>query len=136
MQVRTGIPALRWVWIGGCIYATLLILVGVLEWGFLGAADPLGLLGYGIGAVPVLLFSRGVYNRSLVSGILLLGTALGPALQAGVQWSMGVPAFEASVSGVMDVTLLLTGLGLGALVLRALSRLHTEGALPSREGVA
>ena len=104
--------------------------------GFLGTAGPLGLLGYGIGAVPVLLFSRGVYNRSLVSGILLLGTALGPALQAGVQWSMGVSAFEASVSGVMDVTLLLTGLGLGALVLRALSRLHTEGALPSREGVA
>jgi len=85
MQVRTSIPTLRWVWIGGCIYATLVILVGVLEWGFLGAAGPLGLLGYGIGAVPVLLFSRGVYNRSLVSGILLLGTALGPALQAGVQ---------------------------------------------------
>jgi len=134
MKFHSRIPALRWVWIGGCIYATLFILVGLLKWGFSGAAGTASTLGYGIGAIPVLVFSRGVYNRSLVSGGLLLATALGPVVRVGVRWSMGVPAFEASVFGVLDVMILLAGLGVGVLVVHAFYRLRTERALPSEQG--
>lgn len=135
MKFRPSIPSLRWVWVGGCIYATLVVLAGLLKWAFLDAFGSVGVLGYGLAAIAVLVFSRGAYNRSLVSGVLLLGTALGPTLSAIARWSLEVsPAIEGAVLAGLDAVIHLAGLGLGALVLRAFYRLYTESPLRSREG--
>lgn len=112
------------------MYATLVFLVGFLKWA-LGVVGSVGFLGHGLAAIAVLVFSRGVYNRSLVSGVLLLGTALGPTVSG---LSLEGRVMEVSALGGLEVTNLLAGLGLGALVLRALYRLSTDRTFRSREG--
>jgi hypothetical protein len=135
MKFRPSIPELRWVWIGGCLYATLFVLVGLLKWEFSGAFGVAGFLGYVLAAIAVLVFSRGVYNRSLVSGVLLLGTALGPTVSGFIRWGLEDHPIEAAVFGGLDAVILLAGLGLGALVFWGLYRLRTA-TLRSREGAS
>lgn len=133
MKFRPSSPTLRWVWIAGCIYATLVVFVGLLKWA-LDAFGSAGLLGHGLAAIAVLVFSRGLYNRSLVSGVLLLVTALGPTVSGFVRWGLEGRAMEVSALGGLETTVLVAGLGLGTLVFRALYRLYTDRTFRSREG--
>lgn len=80
-------------------------------------------MGYGIGAVVVLVFSRGLYNRSIISGILILLVALGPTIRGMIQWTMGGVELGQPALTVMRGTVALSGLGLSVVVVRAIYRL-------------
>mgnify|MGYP006291204353 CR=1 FL=1 len=120
MQFRSNSAPLRHAWIAGCAFAGLLFLVGVAGWALQAGPGREALMGYGIGAVVVWVFSRGLYNRSIMSGILILLVALGPTIKGLLQWTMGVMELGQPASVLMRGTVALSGLGLSVMVIRAM----------------
>lgn len=126
MKFRSNSAPLRHAWIAGCAFAGLLLLVGVAGWALQVGPGRETLMGYGIGAVVVLVFSRGLYNRSIMSGILILLVALGPTIRGLLQWAMGGLELGQPAPAVMRGAVALSGLGLSAMVIRAIYHLSRE----------
>ncbi|WP_259131293.1 hypothetical protein [Salinibacter ruber] len=126
MELRSNIDSLQRAWVAGCIFAGLLLLVGLAGWILQVGFSRGTLVGYGFGSVVVLVFSRGLYHRSIVSGVLLLMTALGPIVRAVVQWMMGAVELGQSVSILMEGAVALSGIGLSVMVIRAIYDLSSE----------
>jgi hypothetical protein len=126
MKFRSNSTSLQRVWLSGCSFAGLLLLIGGAGW-ILQVGFSLGtLIGYGVGAVVVLVFSRGLYHRSIVSGILLLMVALGPIVQGVAQWTMGAVGLQPSILVLMKGAVGLSGIGLSVMVIRAIYDLSSE----------
>ena len=126
MKFRSNSKPLQRVWFAGCVFAGLLLLTGGAGW-ILPIGFSLGtLIGYGVGAVVVLVFARGLYHRSIVSGILLLMVTLGPIARGMVQWTMGTAEMEQSVAVLMKVGVALSGIGLSMLVIHTIYNLSSE----------
>jgi hypothetical protein len=126
MKFRSNSRSLQRVWLSGCSFAGLLLLIGGAGW-ILQVGFSLGtLIGYGVGAVVVLVFSRGLYHRSIVSGILLLMVALGPIVQGVAQWTMGAVGLQPSILVLMKGAVGLSGIGLSVMVIRAIDDLSSE----------
>jgi hypothetical protein len=151
MELRSKGKPLRRVWLAGCIYAGLLFLAGVaghiLQVGspIVGshAGPQVGsqiefsrellvevLIGYGIGAALVLAFSRGLYHRSIASGVLLLVVAIGPIGRAVLKWTLG--GVELGPLALMNGVLALSAMVLAAMVIRAIHDLTREGSSQER----
>ena len=128
MRFRSDEKTLTQAWISGCLHAGLLLLLSVTGWLLRVGLDPGVLMGYGIGAVVVVTFSRGLYHRSLVSGGLLLAMALGLTLRGAVQWALQGATWSLSVPVVMQGAAALSGLGLSVMVARALYALSRTRA--------
>ena len=126
MKFRSDSKSLHRAWIAGCIFAGVLALTGIASW-LLDVGFSRGtLVGYGIGAVGVVVFSRGLYHRSIVSGGLLLLAALGPIVRETAQWTMGAAEPEPSVAVLMRAVVALSGLGLSLVVIREMYDLLSE----------
>lgn len=127
MKFRPDNPSLHHAWVAGCLFSGLLLVMGVASWFFDAGTSHGALVGYGVGAVAVLILSRGLYHRSIVSGSLLLMVALGPIVQETVQWTMGVSTLSQSASMFIEWTIALCGLGLGIAVIRGIYDLSSTG---------
>lgn len=86
------------------------------------------LVGYVVGAVVMVVCSRGLYHRSTASGVLLLIVALGPILRGAIRWTFEGLLWTELVSGVMEGVVALSGVGLSVVVLRAISDLSRKEA--------
>ncbi|MCS4168566.1 Co/Zn/Cd efflux system component [Salinibacter ruber] len=109
----------------------MLLLISITGWLLQVGLSPGVLMGYVIGAVVVLAFSRGLYHRSIVSGGLLLVVALGPVVNGAVGWIFGDATLSLSTAAFMEGTLALSGLGLSVMVARAIYALRREEASES-----
>lgn len=135
MELRSNRTSLRRVWIAGQIFAGLLFLVRVAghllqvsshagpQVGFSRELLAEALVGYGIWTVAVLAFSRGLYYRSIVSGVLLLIVALEPIGRVVLELMVGPVEFELSVLALMNGALALSAMGLIVIVVRAIYEL-------------
>lgn len=126
MKFRSNSEVLQRAWVAGCAFAGLLLLIGAAGWVLQVGPGRGTLVGYGVGAVVVWVLSRGLYHRSIVSGLLLLIVALGPIVRGVILWTMGVMELGPSVAVLMEGAVALSGLGLSALVIRAIYDLSSE----------
>lgn len=123
ITIRSRPTALRRVWTTGCVYAGVYVLAGLSCWIFGIHVVPRPLLLYGLAAGVVLTFSLGLYNRSIVSGLMLLGIALGPTARGLFNWAIG-GAPEIGIAGlVVKGGIALVGLAFGLQIIRALRAL-------------
>lgn len=120
ITIRSRPTAVRHVWTAGCLYAGVLVIAGVLTWVFGAQPVPSPLLVYGIVVGFVLVFSRGLYNRSIVSGLMLLGSAFGPTVRGVGYWFTGAGVEFATVQLVVAGVVAVAGLAFGVQVIRAL----------------
>lgn len=120
MEFRSNGKSLRRAWLAGCIFAGLLLLVGIVGWILQVGFSRGTLVGYGIGSVVVFVFSRGLYHRSIASGVLLLVLALGPIIQGVFQWTMGPVEVQQPVLVLMKRAVALSGMVLSVMVVRAI----------------
>lgn len=127
MEVRSNIPSLQRAWVAGCIFSGVLLLMGGTGWLLDVGVSRGTLIGYGVSALVVLVFSRGLYHRSIVSGVLLLPVALGPMIQGVVHWTTGPVGLGQSFSVLLKGGVALFGIVLTVMVIRAIYRLSTEG---------
>lgn len=126
MIFRSNETALTHAWVWGCLHSGLLLLISITGWLLQVGLGPGVLMGYAIGAVVVLAFSRGLYHRSIVSGGLLLMMALGPIVNGAVEWALGDAALRLSTAAFMEGAVALSGLGLSVMAARALYTLSRK----------
>lgn len=120
ISIRSRPKAVRRVWTVGCLYAGILVLAGLMSWMVGAQPVPSPLLVYGIAVVFVLVFSRGLYNRSIVSGLMLLASAFGPAIRGLSYWFTGADADAGTVELIVAGVVAVAGLGFGVQIVRAL----------------
>ena len=131
MIFRSNEKSLTHAWVWGCLHAGLLFLISITGWLLQIGLGPGVLMGFAIGAVVVLAFSRGLYHRSIVSGGLLLVVALGPVVNGAVGWIFGNATLSLSTAAFMEGALALSGLGLSVMVARAIYALRRKEASES-----